>query len=359
MISESDSKFLRHLRGLAIVYVVFSHVGGLWFWEPYSRFLSTGMPLFFFISGATCFYSYSRYESIPKYLRTRLVGLLLPYYLLCVVCLLFFFIQKLRMPHVDISSLLAWITITPSAKMMPFPIGQVWFLFALVVIIIVSPVVFYLHKKSILYTFLIIGFTLAVSFLQLFYDVASRFGLFGKDFYRPFFYLSLFSMGFLYFTNMTLFSSKILLYIGIFSLACSLIFIKVFQIQISYLYHMFPPDIYFAAGCVATVCIMLLLRKSFTWSLIRIPLLSKVLDFFYVHTFSVFLLHTLGIYFFEIWFDALFPVKHIWYGAIKLPIVLIITCILSIPFTYACSLIKTYLFSQERFAGSLTSTQEK
>jgi peptidoglycan/LPS O-acetylase OafA/YrhL len=46
-LSDADSHFLAYLRGIAILVIVFLHVGGGWFFIPYSGFLQVFVPVFF------------------------------------------------------------------------------------------------------------------------------------------------------------------------------------------------------------------------------------------------------------------------------------------------------------------------
>jgi peptidoglycan/LPS O-acetylase OafA/YrhL len=86
-ISPTDSRFLAYLRGLAILVIVFGHCGGGWVFKPYSGFLNVFVPVFFSLSGAVCYHSYRRSHSVGDYITKRVVGLLTPYYLLCLLSL--------------------------------------------------------------------------------------------------------------------------------------------------------------------------------------------------------------------------------------------------------------------------------
>lgn len=42
-----NSDIFKYYRGLSIIIIVFGHVGGFWFYEPYSRFLLVFNSVFF------------------------------------------------------------------------------------------------------------------------------------------------------------------------------------------------------------------------------------------------------------------------------------------------------------------------
>ena len=46
-INSEDSLLLKYSRGLSIFVIVFGHVGGFWFYDPYSRFLLVVNAVFF------------------------------------------------------------------------------------------------------------------------------------------------------------------------------------------------------------------------------------------------------------------------------------------------------------------------
>ena len=147
-LAATDSSFLAYLRGFSIFVIVFGHVGGFWFYRPYSEFLHVFVSIFFYISGAVSYYSFNRVKSVKTYYIKRFTGLLVPYYLMCILSLLVFFIVNQKLPAFSVDSVLKWIEIRPSNALMSFPLGQVWFLHTLFFIILASPLFFLLHAKT-------------------------------------------------------------------------------------------------------------------------------------------------------------------------------------------------------------------
>ena len=181
----NDSNFLSYLRGLSIFVIVFGHVGGFWVFRPYSEFLHVFVPIFFFISGAVSFYSFNKTSSITKYYLKRLLGLLIPYYQFCILTFLGFFIINRQFPSFDVNNILELIQIRPSNAIMPFPVGQIWFLHTLFFIILISPLYFFLQKKkeSILFFFIVI--IVIFSGIQLFIEIDNSIFLLGNNLYKP------------------------------------------------------------------------------------------------------------------------------------------------------------------------------
>ncbi|WP_456432061.1 acyltransferase family protein, partial [Thermosulfuriphilus sp.] len=182
-LSRQDSEFLRYLRGLAIFIVVFGHVGGFWFYRPYSGFLLVSVPIFFMISGAVSYPSYRRSGPLSFYLAKRTISLLIPYYLLCLLCLGFYLLQEGRLPSFSAERLIRWLLIRPSKEMMPFPIGQIWFLYVLLIISFLSPLYFFLWKRFPRVLGLICLLFLMLSLLQHFSDISQNFHLLFFDFF--------------------------------------------------------------------------------------------------------------------------------------------------------------------------------
>ncbi len=65
-LNQTDSLFLAYVRGAAIITIVFLHLGG-WVFRPYSHFALVVVPMFFFVSGATCYYSFLRSADVKNY----------------------------------------------------------------------------------------------------------------------------------------------------------------------------------------------------------------------------------------------------------------------------------------------------
>ena len=195
-ISKEDSAFLTYLRSISIFIIVFGHIGGFWAFKPYSEFLHVFVPVFFFISGAVSLPSYTRSKSIFHYYLKRFTGLLVPYYLLCLLCLLVSILQNGEIPLFDWHNLSLWLQLSPPGGASPFPLGHIWFLHTLFFIILISPLYFhFVNNKKILAILLFLAIT--PSAIQLIYDIDNSFYLFGNNLFKPTVHSSFFIFGFL------------------------------------------------------------------------------------------------------------------------------------------------------------------
>lgn len=342
----SDSLFLRYLRGLSIFVIVFGHVGGFWILEPYSNFLGVFIAIFFFISGAVSYYSFTRSRTIYEYYKKRLVGLLLPYYLLCILSLLVYLFVNHKLPVFSYHNLLAWLLIKPANEIMPFPVGQIWFLHVLLIIIILSPLYFWLLRTQKRLLLIMLCSFIFISFLETKNDISIYFDILMFNLYKPIFYSIFFASGFLFFTNQNLIDRKLLLFISLTAIIFSVILVVLLELNVSFRYHTHPPDSYYFCGSLFSISALLLIKDKFLYLIQRYSMVLRTLDFLYVHTFSFFLLHTFSIYLSETIFATLLPTeKGIVYGIVKLTVVMLLTCILSVPFSKISSFLRATLLN--------------
>ena len=233
-----------------------------------------------------------------------------------------------------------------SSQIMPFPIGQIWWLQTLLLLSLWAPVLFWLNHKNAKYNWLIIIFCIFLSTAQLLSDESLKISFLGFSFYKPIFYTAFYIFGFFYTTKKEYFTKSFVINYIIIGLAGSLILIYALDLNISYAIHCFPPDLYYALGSLFIIGILLLTKKYFIKITNTYKIFTFFLKFFYKHTFSIFLLHTFSIYFCEnyLWF-ILPKEKNILYALIKFPSVLLITCLISIPFTAIARQLTTWSLS--------------
>ncbi len=334
IISLEDSILLKYYRSLSIFVIVFGHTGGFWFYEPYSSFLLTVNAVFFFISGSVSIFSSTKWKTYKMFVLDRYISLLIPYYLLCLISLLVYIVNNHSIPDFNFDYLLKWLTMRPSNQIMPFPIGQIWWLQTLLLITLWAPLFFWLNNTKEKYNWLIIVFCLFLSTVQLFSNEKMNISFIGFYLYNASFYSAFFIFGLFFTTKKKYFIKPLLALYIIVGLSGCLMLIYTFDLNISYAIHCFPPNLYYALGSLSLIGSMLLTKKCFIQIINRYKFISIVLLFFYKHTFSIFLLHTFSIYFCEnyLWF-ILPEEKNMLYALIKFISVLIITCLLSIPFT--------------------------
>lgn len=147
-ISPTDALFLDRARGLSILRVVLVHLGLSWFFPPYSQFVHMFLPLLFFVSGAVSFYSFKRAPGVGNYSLRRLLSIVMPYYVIIAGAFLYVWLTELRLPQFHGSELLDWLFINPDVADMPFPMGQVWFIHAMAIMIILALPVFLASRNS-------------------------------------------------------------------------------------------------------------------------------------------------------------------------------------------------------------------
>ena len=332
-LSQNDSEYLSYLRSLSIFVIVFGHVGGFWFYRPYTEFLHVFIPVFFFISGAVGLLSFNRSSSIKGYYYKRIIGLLIPYYLLCLISLIVFVCTCKQLPEFDIGNLLKWIEIRPSPDIMPFPIGQVWFLHTLFFIVLVSPVYFYIQDKYRLALPFIVVAIVGCSGIQLFIDIGFI-NIMGNNLYRPLVHSGFYIFGFMVFSSTRLQTKTFLISLFAGGIIVSFATAHYLNLNVDYAFHLEAPDLYYVSGSFSAIAALLVFKRRIVALVQLNKLVEKVFRFFHTHTFSIFLLHTFSMYVCEVFFGLVDPkVKTVIYGVVKLGAVLITTCILAVPFT--------------------------
>lgn len=330
---EEDKIFLKCTRSLAILVIVFGHVGGFWFFQPYSSFLLTIVPVFFFVSGSVSTLSYDRSPNIPAYFAKRGINLFVPYYVAALFVLLFFIIEGLKLPG-SLQNILHWLTITPKAEKMPFLFSQVWFLRVLVMITVISPLLFEIHKRNRKLLLFPMGLIIVVSILQHSVDIGGELASLDAGVYVFLIYSLFYISGFYYYSESRpkIFALVLLLS----SLSLCFILVHLFGIKPSLAEHEYHPDFYYIMAGFSTIALFLLIEKVFLIAH-RLPLFRYAINFLHKHTFGIFLLHGFGIYvayhLFRITMPELHSQHDIRYGLIMLSFTLLATFLVCIPFT--------------------------
>ncbi len=333
-ITREDSEFLAMVRAVSIGVIVLGHVGGFWFFRPYSEFLHVVVPVFFFISGVFAYASYSKSSSATTYYGKRIPQLLIPYYMLCVLSLLVYVVQHDAFPNILQRELIHWLDMTPSNDIMPFPIGQVWFLHTLTIITFISPLYFVLFKISRLLFLIILFVLIFISGMEDALNIIDMFNINIKYVYLPLIHSVFYMLGIMYCASGVL-SRKNIVAVCICSLIISILSVYVFKLDIDFGNHINAPDLYYISGSILTISILLLSKKIILSMLNRISLLRHAWRFAYRHTFSIFLLHTFAIYISEVIFGLTNPQqKTIGYGLTKFACVACLTIIISPPFSW-------------------------
>lgn len=332
-LSRDDSDFLCYLRGGLILIIVFGHCGGFWLYRPYSEFLHFVVPAFFFISGAVSLFSYKRQKTIWAYLKKRFLSLLVPYYLICSLSLLVYFLAAGQFPALETQDIVAWLTIRPSTQQQGFNIGQVWFLHSLAIITLLSPIYFAVYDRCKWLLLLPICVSLILASIQLIIDCSDYFLIFGHNLYKPIVHSFFWLFGMVYFTSGEKGKTRFLLISMIFSIILSVVLVALLALEPDWGYHTFAPDLYYVAGSYGIICALLLLKKQLVYCVEKLPIVLIMLRFLYQYTFAIYLLHTLPIWVTHELFGWERPGNYvIIFGLIKLVFVMILTCIMAVPF---------------------------
>ncbi|MEW5803026.1 MAG: acyltransferase [bacterium] len=320
--------------------IVFGHLGGFWFWRPYSEVLNVFVPIFFFISGAVSYYSFKRSATSWQYIKKRIIQLLVPYYGICLCALLVFMITQRTFPALSVSKLSAWLFIIPYHAIMPFPLGQVWFLHTLSVITIISPLYFYVYERKPLALYALLGISLCMAGIQLRIDIAPFFVVGGHNLFKPLVHILFFCLGFLVFEIPSWSRLRVSWSIISLSFILSIFLWAGLKLNPDFAFHTYSPTLYYVAGSICSIWIFLLLRRPLLLLFRSVPLFSVIVKFLFTHTFAIYLIHSFSIYFVEEIFGLIHPQNHlIFYVISKVTLVMLITFVLAPPFTRITSLI--------------------
>lgn len=330
-----ESDYLRYLRGFSIFGIILQHLCR-WIYMPYSDFIfAPFVPIFFFLSGSVTFHSYKQDGSLWIYYSKKMVKLLVPYYLICIFSLMVYVVMNSSLPVFDMQKVLMWLKITPSNEIMPFNLGQVWFLQTLVIISIVAPIYFYLIDKNVSYLLILIAIIIVVSTLRLFFRIDHYFGVGNHNFYKPLTNSIFYILGLVYFSRKFLIRNTTLIWIFSCCVVVSIAITLILNINIAPSSHGYSPDLYYIAVNLSVIAFVFIIREPVTNIIQRLKQLQFILRFFDKHTFSIFLLHSFSIFIAESCFNLVHPQQYfILYGITKLAVVLIITCSLAVPFTW-------------------------
>jgi peptidoglycan/LPS O-acetylase OafA/YrhL len=302
--------------------------------RPYSEFLLVFVPIFFFISGAVSYNSYQRSSSVVKYLEKRVIGLLVPYYLICIVWLAVYIALNASLPSFYITQLLSWLSIKPIGDIaaFPIPVGQVWFLHTLLIISLMSPLYFEMYQRNRWILTLVVTLLIVLSGVQVNRDI-HYYSCFASILYKPLVHSIFFIFGFVYYFSDAPHKIFYLAAIIIFCLIISIAMITSFRIDIDCLPHTYDPDLYYVSGSLIAIAGFLILQDTILYLCKRVNYVAFFLRYMHRYTFSIYLLHGFSIYLAESMFSLVHPKGNfIFYGIVKFTVVLIMTCIMAFPF---------------------------
>lgn len=331
-ISSGDRLFLDRIRGLSILRVVLVHLGLSWFYPPYSQFVHVFLPLLFFVSGAVSFFRFKRASGAPKYIVRRLFSIVMPYCLIVLGVFLYLWIIGLRFPEFNETELLEWLLINPESVNMPFPMGQVWFIHAMAIMIILSFPIFFVSKMCSWPLLIGIVFSLMLPILQQVYDIDSKFNFFGNNLYQALSNLGFFLFGEYYYSRKEIFSTLALLLL-IFLLFWVFLNIYIFETNINMADHTYETDFYYPTSSYFAILFVILGKPLIDGFLNRINIMDRFAMFLSRNAYAIFMLHFFVLYYVETNFGLVKVADDPLLAILKIILIVSYSCIITIPVT--------------------------
>lgn len=298
-INQDDRVYIDRLRGLSILRVVLVHLGLSWFFTPYSQFVLVFLPVLFFVSGAVSFPVYLRAQNVMHYGVKRLISVAFPYYLIIGIILIVYFVFYSPGYALVGEPLLRWILISPTSDFMPFPLGQVWFLRVLLVIILLSIPLYSVGRHFPSALLLPVGLSLVLSFTQSYKEIH---GLFYVDFfnsYQPLVNAGFFFFGSYYYAFKDTIGTKSLCVLLLVSLLSSMTVFFHAGLDLNMAEHTFSPNLYYIGLSFSAIFAVLLLKPWIQWFLDSVPRFDRLIILYSKHAYGIFIIHSFLIYFSE------------------------------------------------------------
>jgi len=351
-ITKSNRDFLDCLRGASILRVVLGHLGLFWIYRPYSEFFHALLPLLFFVSGAVSFGSFLRSSSVANYLLRRLIGILTPYYvLIALVYGLYLGWNGQFPPSASGESLWRVLFITPMKADTPFPLGQVWYLHALVIITFLALPFFHWARSSIGCLLLPILASLALTALQFVVDSDHRFVWFGHNFYQAFANASFFFFGALYIQTLERWQwQRLLPALCLALLVAMILLVRLSKTPVGLAHHSYAPDLYYVGCAYIALTLLLALRLWLIRALDGVQWLKRFLLYTSKHAYSIFLIHSFFIFAAEEWLGLMNVAQAPLLALAKIALVLSASFAAAPLLTHLCKPVSKWLTA--RFAPS-------
>jgi peptidoglycan/LPS O-acetylase OafA/YrhL len=334
-IENKDREYITLIRGISITRVVLVHLGLSWIFIPYSEYIHVFLPLLFFVSGAVSQFSFSRAKSPILYLKKRLLSVAVPYYIIIIISFIVASLIRWELPGFDPYLIYNWATFNAVEvrSSMPFPLGQIWFLHSLVIILILSPALFFLSKRNIAVLPLVMIMSLALGVLQQVTDFGRDFFLFNHNMYQPLSNIGFFAFGAFFYKYRVLFTQQVLCSALLAFLLLSVASGLWFSDSMFMTRHIFAPDIFYISCSYTAILLFLVLQEQITWLVEKTPGASYFFLFMSKHSYSVFLLHSLVLYICHHYFGLDGVMGDPLRAGLKIILVIAITCLISIPVT--------------------------
>jgi peptidoglycan/LPS O-acetylase OafA/YrhL len=344
-LSKNDSDYLDILRGMSILLVVLVHLGLSWVFPPYSEMVLFVVPLLFFVSGAVSFYSFHRSTNINKYLTKRLISISVPYFVIVIFSFAVTWAINFEIPSLNLYAIYQWITFNPVAvsDTMPFPLGQVWFLHVLVIITIISPLFFILAKFRGIFILLPIVISITFGLAQNFDNIGGYLSLDKHNFYQIVPNMGFYFFGACYYAYKHKFSNIIILMLLSISILVAIALGMFVNTSNAMSDHSYYPDLFYISSSFVAILSFLLFKPLIERIINKLSVIKTILNFISYHAYSIYMIHTLLIF----WSEKYYGLKGVMgspdLAALKIIFVILGTMLLSIPVSFVSKKITTQM----------------
>jgi len=330
VVSNSDRVFINRLRGFSILRVVLAHLGLAWIFLPYSQMISTMLPSLFFVSGAVSFSSFTRANDKLYFLKRRLMTLVIPIYLVVFLAFLTIFVFTQQWLF-SLDGLSRWLLLNPRKYVMPFPLGQVWFLHTLALLVLISfPLFYFSLKKKVLFNCVIVC-SILLSVSQIFYEIGPMLIIHEHNLFKPLVFIGFYLFGALWISNVKDFEVNKCF---IACLVCIVISVGLFLVSDASILmadHVYFPDGYYVFLSYAMVFLFLATKIQINYILDHLYWLDRFLIFVSKYAYGIFILHSLMIYLVEEYLDLRGVFNTGFAIVLKIIIVITASCIFAVP----------------------------
>jgi len=296
ILDQEDRIFIDRLRGLSIIRVVLVHLGLSWFYPPYSQFVLVFLPILFFVSGAVSFPVFLRAHNWLHYAVKRLSSVMVPYYVIAATIALilpFFLSSEYSM---TVERAVRWLLISPTSEMIPFSLGQLWFLRALLVISILSIPVYLIAERNADYLLVPTAVSIILAYFQTYSDVQKYFYVDFFNLYQPIVNAGFFFLGSYLFIKKGLMGTKTLTLLLMGSIAAAFFSYMDGGLTINMANHSYAPNLYYVGLSAAIIFIVLLAKPLIQKFLTYFRLIDYFVLLYSKHAYSVFIIHSILIY---------------------------------------------------------------
>jgi hypothetical protein len=335
-LSNGDKSYINHIRGALILRVVLMHLGLSWFYLPYSSYFAIFFPALFCVSGIVSYYSYRRAMSLNNYVLRRLSRIVITFYVIS--GLAYVFALALNPQVISIREVVNWLLINPATSDQPYPMGQIWFLRALVILTIFVLPFFYFSRKNIHVLLIPVVISIVLSLVQQFVDIGKYFSIIIFGLNKINLYQPLVNMGYFCFGGWACYSGVLHRPMYMFSMAlfagiCSILMFSFQHFSLNLADHSYNQDFFYLTLGYLGIGFIFGFRGQISFVLTKINVLGVGLAFFSTHAFSIFLIHSLYIFIAE-QFLGLKGMTNVQDILIKIAFVLAASCISAVPLSY-------------------------